>query len=147
MSKRKRTLQKRERLEACDTTSDATLNGREQSGSKLDLNSTKVNDYAQDRGVIEAEQKVREDGEEEIGGDEGRCEEKCRIVAVDLMEMIPIPGVITLVGDITRESTARDITIQLGGQAELVICDGAPDVIGLHDIDEYQNFVSEFCTK
>lgn len=24
-----------------------------------------------------------------------------------------------------------------GGLAELVVCDGAPDVTGLHDIDEY----------
>mmetsp|Transcript_2391 Transcript_2391/g.3307 ORF Transcript_2391/g.3307 Transcript_2391/m.3307 type:complete len:372 (-) Transcript_2391:133-1248(-) len=61
-----------------------------------------------------------------------------KIVAVDLMTMAPISGVITLVGDITRDSTATKIVNLLGGaRAELVVCDGAPDVLGMHDIDEY----------
>lgn len=41
-------------------------------------------------------------------------------------------------GDITKESTANDIVKHFeGGMADLVVCDGAPDVTGLHDIDEY----------
>jgi tRNA (cytidine32/guanosine34-2'-O)-methyltransferase len=60
------------------------------------------------------------------------------IVAVDLQEMAPIPGVITMVGDITSQATADEIIGHFQGQlADLVICDGAPDVTGLHDIDEY----------
>lgn len=74
------------------------------------------------------------------------------IVAVDLQQMAPIPGVIQLQGDITSEATATAIVHALRGtsdvstaepsgdgtrQADLVICDGAPDVTGLHDIDEY----------
>lgn len=60
------------------------------------------------------------------------------IVSVDLQEMAPIPGVITMVGDITSESTAQQIIGHFKGSlADLVICDGAPDVTGLHDIDEY----------
>mmetsp|Transcript_32561 Transcript_32561/g.52762 ORF Transcript_32561/g.52762 Transcript_32561/m.52762 type:complete len:372 (-) Transcript_32561:102-1217(-) len=71
-----------------------------------------------------------------LGNVEGTSDVK--IVAVDLMTMAPIPGVITLVGDITRESTATKIVDLLGGaKAELVVCDGAPDVLGMHDIDEY----------
>lgn len=65
----------------------------------------------------------------------GLCETK--IIAVDLMTMAPIPGVVTMVGDITREATAKGILEKLGEKAQLVVCDGAPDVIGLHDVDEY----------
>ena len=52
--------------------------------------------------------------------------------------MAPIPGVHILQGDITSFSTAQSIISSFDGQlADLVICDGAPDVTGLHDIDEY----------
>jgi tRNA (cytidine32/guanosine34-2'-O)-methyltransferase len=60
------------------------------------------------------------------------------IVAVDLQEMAPIDGVVTLQGDITTRATADAIIGHFaGGLADLVVCDGAPDVMGLHDIDEY----------
>ena len=61
-----------------------------------------------------------------------------RVVAVDLQEMAPIPGVVCLVGDITAKETAEQIVGHFRGDlADLVVCDGAPDVTGLHDIDEY----------
>lgn len=61
-----------------------------------------------------------------------------RIVSVDLQEMAPIEGVITFQGDITRQETLDRIKEELGGhQADLVLSDGAPDVTGMHDIDEY----------
>lgn len=61
-----------------------------------------------------------------------------KIVAVDLQQMAPIPGVIQLQGDITKESTAWAIIDHFeGGKADLVVCDGAPDVTGLHDLDEF----------
>lgn len=66
------------------------------------------------------------------------------IAAVDLQEMAPIHGVHCLVGDITDEDTLKRILDLLrygeessGNLADLVICDGAPDVTGLHDIDEF----------
>jgi tRNA (cytidine32/guanosine34-2'-O)-methyltransferase len=60
------------------------------------------------------------------------------IVAVDLQPMAPIDGVITIQGDITSLCTAEQIIQHFSGQrAELVVCDGAPDVTGLHDVDEY----------
>lgn len=41
-------------------------------------------------------------------------------------------------GDITSRETAEAIIDHFqGGLAELVVCDGAPDVTGLHDIDAY----------
>jgi tRNA (cytidine32/guanosine34-2'-O)-methyltransferase len=61
-----------------------------------------------------------------------------KVVSVDLQEMAPIPGVICLVGDITAKSTADEIIHHFKGDlADLVVCDGAPDVTGLHDVDEY----------
>ena len=61
-----------------------------------------------------------------------------RIVAVDLQEMAPIPGVDILKGDITSLATAEQVITSCGGdKVDLVVCDGAPDVTGLHDMDEY----------
>ncbi|KEP62058.1 UNVERIFIED_CONTAM: ribosomal RNA large subunit methyltransferase FTSJ1, putative [Hammondia hammondi] len=60
------------------------------------------------------------------------------IVAVDLQEMAPIPGVHALQADITHESTVKAILDFFAQQpADLVVCDGAPDVTGMHDIDEF----------
>ena len=60
------------------------------------------------------------------------------IVAVDLQEMAPIPRVMQLQGDITTRTTAQRILAHFSARAaDLVICDGAPDVTGLHDLDEH----------
>eukprot|EP00986_Skeletonema_menzelii_P009196 scaffold4123_cov145-Skeletonema_menzelii.AAC.5 len=60
------------------------------------------------------------------------------IVAVDLWPMEPLTGVHCLQGDITSLSTAKSIIQHFQGQrSELVVCDGAPDVIGLQEFDEY----------
>ncbi|CAI2165622.1 8719_t:CDS:2 [Funneliformis geosporum] len=61
-----------------------------------------------------------------------------KIVAVDLQAMAPLEGVIQIQGDITKLSTAEQIISYFEGElADLVVCDGAPDVTGLHDMDEY----------
>lgn len=61
------------------------------------------------------------------------------IVAVDLQPMAPLDDhVLCLQGDITMEETGRQIIRHFRGhKAELVVCDGAPDVTGLHDADTY----------
>ncbi|XP_066426520.1 tRNA (cytidine(32)/guanosine(34)-2'-O)-methyltransferase isoform X2 [Molothrus aeneus] len=61
-----------------------------------------------------------------------------QVVAVDLQAMAPLPGVLQIQGDITKASTAQEIRRHFEGHpADLVVCDGAPDVTGLHDLDEY----------
>ncbi|XP_017890866.1 putative tRNA (cytidine(32)/guanosine(34)-2'-O)-methyltransferase [Ceratina calcarata] len=61
-----------------------------------------------------------------------------KIVAVDLQAMAPLEGVIQIQGDITNINTAKQIIAQFDNeQADLVVCDGAPDVTGLHDMDIY----------
>ncbi|RKO98536.1 hypothetical protein CXG81DRAFT_15801 [Caulochytrium protostelioides] len=61
------------------------------------------------------------------------------IVAVDLQPMAPLPGVIAIQGDITKDATVAAILSHFpdGALADLVVCDGAPDVMGLHDLDEF----------
>ena len=61
-----------------------------------------------------------------------------KIIAVDLQPMTALEGVVQLQGDITDRETADNIIAQFHGElADLVVCDGAPDVIGLLDFDEY----------
>lgn len=61
-----------------------------------------------------------------------------RIVAVDLQPMAPIEHVLQLQGDITLLSTAKRVIDEMDQKkAQLVVCDGAPDVTGLHEMDEY----------
>ncbi|PUU77335.1 FtsJ-like methyltransferase-domain-containing protein [Tuber borchii] len=60
------------------------------------------------------------------------------IVSLDLQPMTPLPGVTTLQADITHPSTLPLLLQHLGNKpADLVVSDGAPDVTGLHDLDEY----------
>lgn len=68
------------------------------------------------------------------------------IVAVDLQAMAPLDGVTQVVGDITTEATAQAVerafcAAQQGTgpvrRAELIVCDGAPDVTGIQTMDEY----------
>jgi tRNA (cytidine32/guanosine34-2'-O)-methyltransferase len=76
--------------------------------------------------------------------EESESTENPKIVAVDLQPMAPIAGVLCIQGDITSYETAKLILEPFSDdgtkdeqRAELVICDGAPDVTGLHDLDEY----------
>lgn len=69
--------------------------------------------------------------------DLGRSKE-ARVIAIDLQEMAPIEGVKMLQADITKRSTLEEIRRYFGNTpADIVLSDGAPDVTGLHDIDEY----------
>ncbi|KAL8925318.1 MAG: hypothetical protein Q9208_003608 [Pyrenodesmia sp. 3 TL-2023] len=84
--------------------------------------------------------------------------ENVRIVAIDLQPISPLPGITTLVGDITHPSTPPRILSALNLSTspstpspdpqppeelpkdqlvDLILSDGAPDVTGLHDLDIY----------
>lgn len=61
-----------------------------------------------------------------------------KVVAVDLQPMMPIENVTCLQADITHPKTLKLILDVFGGEpADFVCLDGAPDVTGLHDLDEY----------
>uniref|UniRef100_A0A8D8YRZ3 Putative tRNA (cytidine(32)/guanosine(34)-2'-O)-methyltransferase n=1 Tax=Cacopsylla melanoneura TaxID=428564 RepID=A0A8D8YRZ3_9HEMI len=74
----------------------------------------------------------------QVIGSKLRGKENSKVVAVDLQAMAPIPGVIQVQGDITKESTIKEIFSHFDNEkVELVVFDGAPDVTGLHDLDEH----------
>jgi len=60
------------------------------------------------------------------------------VVSVDLFEMTPIEGCTIIKGDITREKTMQEIQAVFGGKdVDMVVSDGAPDILGDHDFDQY----------
>jgi len=59
------------------------------------------------------------------------------IVAVDLQDIEPVGNVRIIKGDITSQAVADEIKNILKRKADLIVCDGAPEVTGLHDMDEY----------
>lgn len=65
-------------------------------------------------------------------------EKTSRIVAIDVQDMVPISGVTCVKDDITSGSCIERI-LQLfdGPKVDVIVCDGAPDVTGIHEIDEY----------
>lgn len=72
------------------------------------------------------------------GAGAGACAAAPVIVSVDLQPMAPIEGVVQLQGDITSEATAAEVIAAFTGhKADLIVCDGAPDVTGLHDLDSH----------
>ncbi|ELA41890.1 23S rRNA (uridine(2552)-2'-O-)-methyltransferase [Vittaforma corneae ATCC 50505] len=63
---------------------------------------------------------------------------KAKIVAVDIQDMAPINGVTILKEDITSgECLNKIFEVFDGEKADLIVCDGAPDVTGFHDLDEF----------
>lgn len=57
------------------------------------------------------------------------------VAGVDLEKIAPIPGVLTLEADITRDETLELIRESIGGSADVVICDAAPNLSGAWDVD------------
>ena len=57
------------------------------------------------------------------------------VVGVDLESIEPIEGVVTIRADITAEETLDQIRESLGGEADVVICDAAPNLTGNWTLD------------
>ena len=66
-------------------------------------------------------------------------EDMPKLIAIDLQPMAPIEGITTIQGDMTSMAKVEEILAHFtdGRKADLVISDGAPDVTGLHDMDEF----------
>jgi len=58
-----------------------------------------------------------------------------RVVGVDLLAIEPIDGVTTIKADITAQKTLELIVESLGGRADVVICDAAPNLSGNWTLD------------
>lgn len=60
-----------------------------------------------------------------------------RVVAVDLLEIDPLPGVDCIRGDCTSEEIIMEIQERLGsGRVELVMSDMAPNISGNRSVDQ-----------
>lgn len=63
--------------------------------------------------------------------------ERGRVIAVDLLEMDPIPGVDYIQGDFRNESTLAQVLSHIGEEgADLVMSDLAPNVSGIRSVDQ-----------
>jgi 23S rRNA (uridine2552-2'-O)-methyltransferase len=56
--------------------------------------------------------------------------ERGRVVALDLLPMDPVPGATVLQGDFQDEGAERAVEAALGGEADLVMSDMAPNTTG-----------------
>lgn len=76
-----------------------------------------------------------------------------RIVAVDLLEVAPIPGLTVLRGDFREPEVRAGVVEALGGAAaDLVLCDMSPNISGIASADqaraaELAETALEFCRE
>ena len=60
-----------------------------------------------------------------------------RVIALDILDMHPIPGVEFICGDFREEAVLRQLETSLNGKpVDLVIADMAPNMSGLKDVDQ-----------
>lgn len=66
-----------------------------------------------------------------------RLQGKGRVIALDILDMQPLPGVEFLQGDFREESVLAQLEAMLGGrQVDLVISDMAPNISGINLVDQ-----------
>lgn len=66
-----------------------------------------------------------------------RLEGRGSVVALDILEMEPVPGVSFIQGDFTRDESLETLMATLGdAPADLVISDMAPNLSGMKEIDQ-----------
>ena len=73
-----------------------------------------------------------------------------RVIAVDLLEIAPIPGVTVLRGDFREASVQAQVVAALDGKADVVLSDLSPNVSGIAATDqaraaELVRAVIDFC--
>ncbi len=65
----------------------------------------------------------------------GRVGDRGKVVGVDLKYIKPLDGVTTIIGDITEDSTMRELLEVVGGKVDVVLSDMAPNVGGHYSTD------------
>ncbi|MCL1979103.1 MAG: RlmE family RNA methyltransferase [Methanomassiliicoccaceae archaeon] len=58
-----------------------------------------------------------------------------KVVGVDLRYIRPLEGVTTIIGDITEDSTMRELLEVVGGKVDVVLSDMAPNIGGSYSTD------------
>lgn len=59
-----------------------------------------------------------------------------RVVGIDRLPMEPVEGAVVLTGDLGDEGMPGRLREALGGAADVVLCDIAPNLTGIRDVDE-----------
>lgn len=59
-----------------------------------------------------------------------------RVVAMDILDMEPIPGATFILGDCREAAMQAQVIAAVGGKLDLVMSDMAPNITGLKDVDE-----------
>lgn len=63
-----------------------------------------------------------------------------RVLALDLLEMVPVAGVEFIQGDFREEAVLKELTLRLGGRpVDLVISDMAPNMSGIAAMDQVRS--------
>ena len=58
------------------------------------------------------------------------------VIALDLLEIAPIPGVTVFRGDFHDPRVREQMTASLGGKADVVLCDMSPNISGIAATDQ-----------
>ncbi len=59
-----------------------------------------------------------------------------QVVGIDRLAMAPVPGATILIGDVCDANDCARVLEALGGPADVVLCDIAPNITGIRDVDE-----------
>ena len=65
----------------------------------------------------------------------GRVGVNGKVIGVDLQYIRPLEGVTTIIGDITEDSTMRELMEAVGGKVDVVLSDMAPNIGGHYSTD------------
>jgi 23S rRNA (uridine2552-2'-O)-methyltransferase len=82
-----------------------------------------------------------------------KIENQGKVIGVDLLETLPMPGLTFIQGDFTREETLKRLTEALNHQrADIVVSDMAPNLTGIKLVDQASmkylvELVLEFCKE
>jgi 23S rRNA (uridine2552-2'-O)-methyltransferase len=71
-----------------------------------------------------------------VGGGTGLSGLNGRIIALDILPMVPLPGVVLLQGDFREAEVLQLLTGEMNGrQADIVVSDMAPNLSGIASVD------------
>jgi len=59
------------------------------------------------------------------------------VIAIDCSQMVPLPGVDVITGDISADATLHELTERLQGRkADVILSDMSPDITGNYSVDQ-----------
>lgn len=67
-----------------------------------------------------------------------------KVIGVDLRKMRPMEGVEMILGDITEDATMIELLAKIGGKADIILSDMAPNITGQYSLDHARSI--HLCT-